>query len=356
MPSLFTPLTIRSQAFANRVWVAPMCQYSCTDGIVGDWHLAHLGSMAVGGAGLIVAEATGVTPGGRITPQCPGLWNDEQAAAWRRIVDFCKAQGAVIGVQLSHSGRKGSTHAPWLGRGSVAPDDGGWQTMAPSPIPFGTLATPREMTDDDMAAVVTAFSQGAQRAAQAGFDVIELHAAHGYLIHQFLSPLSNQRTDAFGGSLENRMRFPLDIVRAVRNAWPQERPLFVRISTTDWMDDGWDLDEAIAFCTQMRDAGVDLVDASSGGLHSDQRIGMHTEYQIERAERLRSATGMLVSAVGRIVDPAQADALVRDDRADAVFMARQFMRDPHWPLRAAHELGAEVPWPKQYRMAADWPA
>jgi 2,4-dienoyl-CoA reductase-like NADH-dependent reductase (Old Yellow Enzyme family) len=351
---LFSPLTIRGQHFANRAWVSPMCQYSAVDGMVTDWHLVHLGSLAAGGAGLVMTEATGVVAEGRISPQCPGIWSDEQAHAWARVIDFVHSQGAVAGMQLAHAGRKASTPAPWRDGGYVNPIDGGWRSVAPSAVAFGGLPAPVAMTIDDIEALVEAFAAAARRALAIGVDVIELHAAHGYLMHQFLSPLSNVRGDEYGGSLENRMRFPLAVATAVRSVWPAERPLFVRISTTDWTPGGWDLEQSVVLVRQLEEVGVDLVDASSGGLHPDQRIPDRVDYQTELAGRLRREAGILTAAVGRITEPQQADALIRDGSADAVFLARQLLRDPHWPLRAAHELGAEITWPDQYLRAASW--
>jgi 2,4-dienoyl-CoA reductase-like NADH-dependent reductase (Old Yellow Enzyme family) len=351
---LFTPLTIRGLTFANRAWVSPMCMYSATDGLVGDWHLAHLGSLALGGAGLVMAEATGVTPEGRISPVCPGLWSDDQMVAWRRIVDFLHDQGAVVGMQLAHAGRKASAAAPWDGGGYVEPGSGGWVTIGPSPVAFGALPAPQAMTIRDIEDVIAAFAAAARRAESAGADVIELHAAHGYLMHQFLSPLSNRRDDEYGGSLANRMRFPLAVAVALREEWPGERPLFARISTTDWMPGGWDVDQAIELSRELAAVGVDLIDASSGGLHHEAVMPTDVDYQYAIARQVRDRAGVLTAAVGRITDPHQADGIVRDGGADAVFLARQMLRDPHWPLRAAHELGARVAWPRQYARAASW--
>jgi 2,4-dienoyl-CoA reductase-like NADH-dependent reductase (Old Yellow Enzyme family) len=354
VPDLFSPLTIRAQSFANRAWVSPMCMYSAEGGVVTDWHLVHLGALAAGGAGLVMTEATGVTPEGRISPACPGIWSDEQAQAWSRVVSFVRGQDAVAGIQLAHAGRKASTAAPWDGGGYVAPADGGWQTVGPSDIAFGTLPAPRPMSADDIGETVTAFATAARRSLDVGFDVIELHAAHGYLLHQFLSPLSNMREDDYGGSLDNRMRLPIEVAVAVREVWPADRPLFMRISTTDWMSGGWDVSQSIELARRLHDVGVDLIDASSGGLHHEQRIPDRVEYQTDIAAELRREAGLLVGAVGRITDPHQADALIRDGKADAVFLARQMLRDPHWPQRAAHELGADVRWPRQYLRAASW--
>jgi len=354
MPGLFTPLTIRNRTFPNRAWVSPMCQYSATAGVVGDWQLVHLGAFASGRAGLIMAEATAVVPEGRISTQCPGLWNLEQQAAWTRIVDYVHSQESLIGLQLAHAGRKSSGSPPWSGRGTVDPRDGGWQPVAPSPIPFSGMPIPREMSAADIHRTIEAFAAAASRARDIDVDVVELHAAHGYLMHEFLSPLSNQRTDEYGGSLENRMRFPLQVAAAVRRAWPEDRPLFARISTTDWAPGGWDIDQSVVLAERLREAGVDLIDASSAGLIADQQVPDVVSYQTELAAELRRRSGVPVAGVGRITEAAQADGLIRDGSVDAVFLARQFLRDPHWPLRAAHELGAAIDWRPQYQRAATW--
>jgi len=351
---LFTPITIRGVEFTNRAWLAPMCQYSAVDGVVGDWHLVTLGSYATGKAGLVLAEATGVTPEGRISPQCPGIWNDEQVKAWSRVVDFIHGQGVRAGIQLAHAGRKGSTASSWNGGAHVEPSDGGWVTLGPSPEGFGPFPAPRAMTQDDIDATVKAFADAAVRADQAGFDVIELHSAHGYLMHQFLSPVSNHRTDEYGGVIENRMRFPLAVVKAVRAAWPADKPLFVRISTTDWVDGGWDVDSSVTYVKELEKLGVDLIDASSGGAAMVADIPDDVNYQINLAEQVRKQTGMLTGAVGRITQPHQAEAILQEGKADAVFLARQMLRDPHWPLRAAHELGDKVRWANQMRAGASW--
>jgi 2,4-dienoyl-CoA reductase-like NADH-dependent reductase (Old Yellow Enzyme family) len=354
VPGLFTPLTIRRRTFANRAWVSPMCQYSAHDGVVGDWHLVHLGAFGAGGAGLVMSEATAVTAEGRISPWCAGLWNEDQQAAWRRVVDFVHGQQALFGFQLAHAGRKASVAAPWDGGKYVQPVDGGWQAVAPSAIAFGGMPEPIAMTVSDIERVIDDFAAATARALELDADVVEIHAAHGYLMHQFLSPLSNQRDDDFGGSLENRMRLLLLVVSAVRSVWPDDRPLFVRISTTDWAEGGWDLDQSVQLADRLRVAGVDLIDASSGGLVPQQEIPDIVTYQTDLAAELRRRTGMAVAAVGRITEPAQADTLVRTDAADAVFLARQMLRDPHWPLRAAHELGEHIDWRPQFARAATW--
>ncbi len=352
MSVLFSQLTLRGVTFRNRVFVSPMCQYSSPEGQVGDWHLVHLGSRAVGGAGLVLAEATAVSPEGRISADDAGIWSDELAQRFAPIVAFIRSQGAAAGVQLAHAGRKASTAPPWFGGGPVSVGDGGWQSIAPSPEPFASGHTvPRAMARTDLAAVREQFVAAARRAAGAGFQVVELHMAHGYLLHQFLSPLSNRRDDDYGGSLERRMRFPLEVAAAVRAAWPEELPLFVRISATDWVAGGWGPDDAVAFARRLKDAGVDLVDCSSGGLVPSAQVPAGPGYQTPFAARVRREAGIASGAVGMITEPAQAEQIVATGEADAVLLARELLRDPYWPLRAAHALGAEGPWPKQYLRA-----
>ncbi len=351
MSALFSPLTLRDVTFPNRLWVGPMCQYSveAEDGVPRDWHLAHLGAFATGGAGLIVVEATGVVPEGRISPQDVGLWNDEQRDAFRRIVDFLHAQGAVAGIQLAHAGRKASTYRPWAAdRGTVPVDSGGWETVAPSPIAFGRYAQPRELTRDDIRGLIAAFAASARRAVAAGFDVIELHAAHGYLIHEFLSPLSNERADEYGGSLEGQARFLLEIVRAVRAEVGESVPVIVRISASDWAPGGLEREDAAQVARWAQEAGADLFDVSTGGLVAHQEIDVRPLYQVPHARLIREVAGVPVSAVGLITGAAQAEELVASGDVDAVTMARQFLREPRFPLRAARELGADVAWPLQY--------
>ncbi|HEY3349796.1 MAG TPA: NADH:flavin oxidoreductase/NADH oxidase [Thermoanaerobaculia bacterium] len=352
MARLFEPLRLRDATFRNRIFVSPMCMYSATDGVPNDWHLVHLGSRAVGGAALVIAEATGVSPEGRISPGDTGLWNGAQVDAFRRIAAFVSAQGAVPGLQLAHAGRKASTHAPWRGGGPLAADEGAWTTLAPSPVAFDTGApAPREMTPADMDRVTDEFAAAARRAADAGFGVVEVHAAHGYLLHEFLSPLSNRRKDGLGGPLENRMRFPLRVVGAVREAFPAGRPVFVRISATDWADGGWDLAQSIVFARCLKELGVDLVDCSSGGLVPYAKVAVAPGYQVPFAEAIRRDTGIPTAAVGMITEPRQAEEILAKGRADAIVMARAFLRDPYWPLHAAKDLGADVEWPAQYRRA-----
>jgi 2,4-dienoyl-CoA reductase-like NADH-dependent reductase (Old Yellow Enzyme family) len=357
--ALFTPLTIRDTTFRNRLWVAPLCQYSCEDldGVPTDWHLVHLGSFARGGAGLVMAEATGVTPEGRISAWDTGIWNDAQRDAFARIVDFIHSMGAKAGMQLAHAGRKASTYRDWSGFGTQQADAGGWETLAPSPIAFEGHDAPREMTRTDIADVVTAFGEAARRSLDAGFDVLEVHSAHGYLLHQFLSPLSNERTDEYGGSLENRARLMLEVVSEVRRVAGEGVPVFVRFSATDWVEpEGWTLEDTLTVAAWARDAGADLFDLSSGGLIAGPKIPSAPSYQVHFAEAVAESTGSAVNAVGRITEPLQAEAIVASGQADAVMVGREFMRDPHFALRAAHVLGVEIDyWPPQYRRGM-WPA
>lgn len=353
-PPLFTPLTQRGVTLRNRIAVAPMCQYSCTDGFATDWHLVHLGSRAIGGAGLIIVEATGVTPEGRISGHDLGLWSDEHIPGLARIVDFLKQHGAVAGIQLAHAGRKGSCGHPISERGRcLGLDEGGWPMPAPSAIPFnpGDRA-PFAMTLDDIHATQAAFVAAAKRAVQAGFEVIELHAAHGYLLHEFLSPLSNQRTDDYGGNLENRMRMVLETATKMRAAIPDHLPLWVRISATDWVDGGWDLQQSITLAQALKRIGVDLIDCSSGALTPDAVIPVAPGFQVPFAEAIRRESGIATGAVGLITEPQQANTLLAEGRADIVLLARALLRDPYWPLRAAEELGARARWPAQYATVA----
>ena len=352
MSALFTPLRLRGTDFSNRVWVSPMCEYSAVDGVPQDWHLVHLGSLARGGAGLVLTEATAVTAEGRISPADTGIWNDDQLVAWRRITDFIRSQQTVPGMQLAHAGRKASTEPPWQGRAHVAPADGGWsEVVAPSAIPFGTLPPPRALNADEVAGVVAAFAAAAGRALAAGFETLELHAAHGYLLHSFLSPLSNQRDDRYGGSFDNRVRLLLEVVEAVRRVWPEQNPLLVRISATDWVEGGWDADQTVALAPLVRERGVDLLDCSSGGIAPDAQIPTAPGYQVPFAARVRRETGLATGAVGLITEPAQAEQIITDGEADVVILARALLRNPHWPLMAARELHADVRWPPQYLRA-----
>jgi 2,4-dienoyl-CoA reductase-like NADH-dependent reductase (Old Yellow Enzyme family) len=331
-----------------------MCEYSSEDGFASDWHLVHLGSRAVGGAGLVFTEATAVTPEGRISPQDLGIWKDEHIAPLARITAFLHSQGAHTGIQLAHAGRKASTFVPWLGEGAIAPEAGGWpEVLAPSAIKFSPkYPEPRELDLAGIARLVAAFRDAAVRADRAGFDVLEIHSAHGYLLHEFLSPISNQRSDEYGGSLENRARLLLEVAAAIREVWPRPRPLFVRISATDWVENGWDLAQSVQLARLLKDRGVDLIDSSSGGNVAAAQIPVGPGYQTPFAEAIRKETGILTGAVGMITDPAQAAHIIRTGQADLVFIAREFLRDPYWPVHAAAALGETASWPKQYLRAA----
>lgn len=352
-PHLFTPLKLREIEFRNRVFVSPMCQYSSEDGHPNDWHLVHLGSRAVGGAGLVIVEATAVSPEGRISPRDLGLWSDAHGKAFTRLVGFIKAQGAAVGIQLAHAGRKASTAAPWEGGGYVGASQGGWIPVGPSPKAFGPeFPAPHELTRDEIAKLVEQFGDTARRARDAGFDVVEVHAAHGYLLHQFLSPLTNIRTDQFGGSFENRIRFPLAVVARVRGVWPSSLPLFVRISATDWVEGGWSLDDSVELARQLQTIGVDLIDCSSAGAVAEARVPVGPGYQVPFAAAVRTNAGIPTGAVGMVTSPEQAEQILAHGQADAVLLARELLRNPYWPLVAARKLGAAVQWPKQYVRAA----
>lgn len=353
MPHLFDPLPIRSVSFPNRVFVSPMCEYSSVDGFANDWHLVHLGSRAVGGAGLVFTEASAVTPEGRISPEDLGIWQDAHVEMLARIARFVHAQGGVAGMQLAHAGRKASTHRPWSGEGAVAESDGGWtNVLAPSAIKFtDSYPQPKAMTAREIAEVTAAFATAAKRARAAGFRVIEIHAAHGYLIHEFLSPLSNHRTDQYGGSFDNRTRLLREIVSAIRRVWPEELPLFTRISATDWVDGGWDIEQSIALARELKSLGVDLIDTSSGGNVATATIPVGPGYQTAFAERIRREAGIPTGAVGLITAATQAEHIIGTGQADAVLIARELLRDPYFPLRAARELGQDITWPAQYLRA-----
>jgi 2,4-dienoyl-CoA reductase-like NADH-dependent reductase (Old Yellow Enzyme family) len=352
MSALFTPLRLREVTLRNRVAVSPMCQYSAREGFPTEWHLVHLGSRAVGGAGLVIAEASAVTSEGRISPADTGIWSDGHAEAWKPIARFIAEQGAVPAIQLAHAGRKASTDVPWRGGGPVGEAALGWRPVAPSPLRFAEgYAVPRALTTDDLPTIVGAFRDAARRAEQAGFEAVEIHMAHGYLLHQFLSPLTNRREDEYGGSLENRMRLPLDVAHAVREAFPVEKPVLARISATDWVEGGWDLEQSVVLARGLREAGVDLVDCSSGGTVPDARVPLAPGYQVPFAAAIRERAGVATGAVGMITEPAQAEAIVAGGQADLVLLAREMLRDPYWPLRAAHALGADVRWPDPYLRA-----
>ncbi len=353
MPRLFDPLTIRSQTFSNRIFVSPMCEYSSDDGFANDWHLVHLGSRAVGGAGLVLTEATAVTPEGRISPQDMGIWKDDHVDFLSRIVRFVHGQGSVAGMQLAHAGRKASTYRPWSGNGAVSAADGGWpDVLAPSAVPFAdNYPMPQALTLAGIARVTAAFADAARRALGAGFRVVELHAAHGYLLHEFLSPLSNRRDDAYGGSFENRTRLVREVVTAIRGVWPEGLPLFVRISATDWVEGGWDIEQSVELARELKPLGADFIDCSSGGNAAHAKIPIGPGYQAPFAERIRRDAGIPTGAVGLITEPSQAEQMVASGQADAVLLARELLRDPYFPLRAARELSQEIAWPAQYLRA-----
>ena len=351
MSRLFSPLALRSVTFPNRVFVSPMCQYSCEDGMPNEWHLVHLGSRAVGGAGLVCVEASGVTPVGRITPWDAGIWSEAHARAWKPIADFIRAQGSVPAIQIAHAGRKASCNKPWAGGKPLAPGEGGWTTLGPSAVAFGRYPVPREMTRDEIRATVGDFERGARHALAAGFDVVEIHGAHGYLLHSFCSPLSNLRTDEYGGTLENRIRLPLEVARAVRAAWPADKPVFYRVSASDWFEGGWDLAQTIELARRLKELGIDLIDCSSGGNIHDQKIVLGPGYQVRFAEAIRREAVVPTVAVGLITEPVQAEQIVAHGQADAVMLARASLRDPYWPRHAANALRVEFPWPDPYKRA-----
>ena len=354
MTHLFEPLTLRGVTLPNRIAVSPMCQYTSVDGTANDWHLVHLGSRAAGGAGLVLTEAVAVTPQGRISPHDLGFWSDDQIEPLARIVHFISQRGSIAGIQLAHAGRKGSTSPPWENRGvTLTEAEGGWPIVAPSAVPYDDgCIVPTALTEEGIQEITTAFVQAAGRAQLAGFQVAEVHAAHGYLLHQFLSPLSNRRSDRYGGSFDNRIRLLREVVTAVRNVWPEHLPLLLRISATDWVEGGWDLEQSLELVRQLIPLGVDLIDCSSGGSAPHAKVPVGPGYQTQFAEQIRRETGSRTSAVGMITDPAQADHIIRSGQADLVMLARELLRDPHWPLRAARELGHLVPWPAQYVRSA----
>lgn len=354
MSLLLEPYTLRQLTLPNRIAVSPMCQYSSADGLANDWHLVHLGSRAVGGAGLVITEATAVTEDGRITPQDLGLWNDEQIEGLQRITRFITAQGSVAGIQLAHAGRKASTWRPWLGKhGSVPHSEGGWTPVGPSAIAFDPQHTvPTQLSEGQIQGIVQAFVDAARRSLIAGFKVVEVHAAHGYLLHQFLSPLSNQRTDQYGGSFENRIRLTLQVTEAIRDIWPDELPVFVRVSATDWVEDGWNPDETVELARRLKALGADLVDVSSGGTAANAEIPVGPGYQTRFAERVRKESGIATGTVGMITEPAQAEHILRTGQADIILLARELLRDPYWALHADDDLGGrKATWPAQYQRA-----
>ena len=351
---LFDELKIRGLTLANRIAVSPMCQYSCENGLANDWHLVHLGSRAVGGAGLVIVEATAVAANGRISAQDMGIWSDAHVEPLARVARFMQSQGSAAGIQLAHAGRKASTLRPWDGGNRASEADGGWSdVVAPSAVPFSAdYPMPTALTEEGVAAVVRDFGAAARRAAQAGFRVIEIHSAHGYLLHEFLSPLSNKRTDRYGGSFENRTRIVREVVRAIRQNWPEKYPLFIRISSTEWTEGGFDVADSVELVRLLAPLGVDLVDCSSGGNVLGAKIPSAPGYQVKFAERIRREAGVRTGAVGLITAPAQAEQIVQSGQADLIVIAREMLRDPYWPIRAARELGQEISWPVQYLRAA----
>jgi 2,4-dienoyl-CoA reductase-like NADH-dependent reductase (Old Yellow Enzyme family) len=353
MTHLFSELRLRGVKLPNRIGVSPMCQYTCEDGMAGDWHFVHYGSRAVGGAGLVLTEAAAVAPEGRITPNDVGVWSEAHFEPWERINRFIDAHGSISGIQLAHAGRKASTYRPWSGKGAVSLVDGGWRPVGPSPLSFShDYSPPRELTVSEIHGITAAFALAAERSYHAGFRVIEIHAAHGYLMHEFLSPLTNQRTGEYGGSFENRTRFLRETTAAVRKVLPDRCPLFVRISATDWADGGWDADQSVELARELKALGVDLIDVSTGGNIETAKMPIGPGYQTPFAERIRREAGVPTSTVGMITSAAQADHALRTGQADMVLLAREFLRDPYWPLRAAQELGHPAAWPSQYLRAA----
>jgi len=353
MNKLFSPLKIRNLELKNRIAVSPMCQYSSINGVPTDWHLVHLGSRAVGGAGLILTEATAVSPEGRISPDDAGIWNEEQVNAYKRITSFIKSQNSIPGIQLAHAGRKASTYSPWKGSGEVTVENGGWRTLAPSNIPFAdNFPNPKEMDESDIKLVLDQFSIAAKRSIDAGFEIIELHFAHGYLVHEFYSPISNQRKDKYGGSLENRCRIAIEIAKSVREAIPDGTPLFARISSTDWVEGGWDIDQSVQLAKWFNELGVDLIDCSSGGNVSNDKIPAGPGYQIPFAQRIKNDVNILTGGVGLITSAEQAEQIIRTGQADLVILAREMLRDPYWTLHAAKKLNVDLQdFPKQYLRA-----
>ena len=352
MSKLFTPLQIKSVQFRNRIVVSPMCQYSSEDGFASDWHLVHLGSRAVGGAGFIISEAAAVSPEGRISPFDLGIWKDAHLEKLQQITSFISAQGTVPGIQLAHAGRKASTNVPWHGRGKIAEDHGGWTVVAPSAIAFSdNYPMPVALDEQGIQKVIGDFTAAAKRALQAGFKVIEIHSAHGYLIHQFLSPLSNHRTDKYGGGFENRIRLLLEVIAGVQTVWPADLPLIVRISATDWVEGGWHLEESIKLARILHEKGVDLIDVSSGGLSNLQNISTGPGYQLPFSSRIKKETGVPTGAVGMITTAIQAETILVNGDADLIIMARELLRQPYFPLHAAHELNDDFKWPVQYERA-----
>ena len=352
MTQLFSPFTIKNTTFKNRIVVSPMCQYSSVDGFANDWHLVHLGTRAVGGAALVITEAAAVSPEGRITPDDLGIWKDEHIEFLKRIINFIEEQGSVAGIQLAHAGRKASHTSAWKGAKAISESEDGWQTLAPSNISYAaTDPLPKEMTIAEIQLCVADFKNAAKRSVAAGFKVIEIHAAHGYLINEFLSPLSNKRTDEYGGSFENRIRFLLEIVAATREVIGNDTPLFVRISATDWVDGGWTLEDSIQLCTILKEASVDLIDCSTGGNSRDQKIPVGPLYQVSFAEQIKKECSIATGAVGMITTAEEAEGILQNQQADLIFIARELLRNPYFPLKAAKQLGDNIAWPNQYDRA-----
>lgn len=349
---LFSPLTIRGVTLKNRIAVSPMCQYSSVDGMATDWHYVHLGSRAVGGAALVCVEATAVEARGRISPDDMGIWSDAHVEPLERIGKFIHASNAVPAIQLAHAGRKASTSSPWKGRRVLGPQEGGWEVVGPSAIPFaGGYPVPHALSEKEIEAIIDLFRQAAVRALIAGFRVIEIHSAHGYLLHSFLSPISNKRTDKYGGSLENRMRLTIEVGKAVRRAIPEHMPLFVRISATDWIKGGWDIEQSIVLARELKNVGVDLIDCSSGFVVPESKTDEQPQFQVPLSERIRNEVGIMTGAVGKITKAQEGEAIINNGKADLVLLAREILRDPYWPLHAARELGADIEWPNQYLRA-----
>ncbi len=352
---LFEPIEMGSIRIRNRIIMAPMCMYSAEDGIVGVFHMAHLGARAIGCVGLIIVEATGVSPEGRISPYDAGIWNEKQVNAFNPIVEFCKSCGSVMGIQLAHAGRKASVNAPWLreGQGPLKREDGAWQVLGPSPIPFDDdYPIPKQMDDSDIKKVVKDFANGAKNANKAGFDVIEIHAAHGYLINEFLSPISNKRTDKYGGTLENRARLLLEVIDAIKGgSWPENKPIIVRMSTVDWVNGGFDIESAVILARMLKESGISLIDCSSGGIVPDTSMNVYRGYQLGFAKEIKDKAGIAVSGVGLITEPEFADFILNSGMADMVEMGRELLRNPYWPLYAARKLGIDIEWPRQYLRA-----
>jgi 2,4-dienoyl-CoA reductase-like NADH-dependent reductase (Old Yellow Enzyme family) len=352
MSKLFSPYTIKDVTFRNRIGVSPMCQYSSEDGFANDWHLVHLGSRAVGGAGLVIVEATAVSPEGRITPADLGIWKDEHIEQLKRIASFINEHGAVAGIQLAHAGRKASKREPWNKNELVGKESGGWQTVAPSPIPFDDgYDNPKELSTEEIKKVIDDFSAAAERALHSGFKVVEIHAAHGYLLHEFLSPFSNERTDEYGGSFENRIKILLEVIAAVKKNWPSRLPLLVRISASEWQDGGWTIDDSISLAKILKDTGVDLLDCSSGGNIPGVKIPLTPGYQVPFAQAIRKEAGIATAAVGLITNAQQAEYILVNEQADMVFLARELLWDPYFPLHAAKQLNHDYKWPVQYERA-----